>query len=156
LDAPVAKLVGTHEVESNEKIDLQAAQPSAEREETLTVAHPAMFRARPFRFLTLLLVIAAGLAGAAWWCFNRRMPAAPTSSRQDLAIVYVCLGVAGFGLVCLAAWSVAVRSTKLVITTKRTLLRRGLIAKATSEVLHKDVNLLNVEQRFLERIFNVG
>ena len=48
LGAPVAKLVGTHEVDAaEEKVDLQAAQPTAEKEETLTVTHPAMFRSRP-------------------------------------------------------------------------------------------------------------
>lgn len=145
LEAPVAKLVGSHEVAPDERADVQVAQPTADQEETLTVTHPAMFRAQPFTFLALGLLLIAGLAGAGWlW------------SRNELPGAYVSAGVALFALLCFVIWKIRVHSTKLTITTRRTLLRRGLIARKTSEVRHVDVHLLNIDQSAFERLFNVG
>ncbi len=45
---------------------------------------------------------------------------------------------------------------RLYITNKRTILRSGFFSKSTTEVMHDHVRNVQVEQSFLNRIFNVG
>ena len=48
------------------------------------------------------------------------------------------------------------RSTRLTITDRRTVLRRGLFSKHLSEVSHRAVRQVVLQQSFLQRLFNVG
>ncbi len=45
---------------------------------------------------------------------------------------------------------------RIYVTNKRTIWRRGFFSKHLSEVLHDHVRNIQVEQSFLNRIFNVG
>lgn len=45
---------------------------------------------------------------------------------------------------------------RLYITNKRSILRTGFFAKSTTEVLHDHVRNVQVDQTFLNRLFNVG
>ena len=56
----------------------------------------------------------------------------------------------------LGVWKVHTLSEGLRITTKRTVEIKGLLSKATSEVLHADIRNIQVEQTFFERVCNVG
>jgi membrane protein YdbS with pleckstrin-like domain len=145
LEAPVAKLVGSRELAPEDKVEVQVAQPTADREEILTVAHPAMGRARPFTFLLFGLLLITGTVGAAWCWSHDQLPGA-----------YASAAVALFALVCFAIWKLRMHATRLTITTRRTLLKRGLLGRHTCEVLHEDVHLLNIEQSAFQRLFNVG
>ena len=44
----------------------------------------------------------------------------------------------------------------LEITNKRTIQRKGLFSRATSEVLHDHVRNIQVEQSFVDRVLRVG
>lgn len=116
----------------------------------LQVAHPAMLRSHPIKFIGCCALVAAGVAGVALPLF------------WDLDIISrtVQLAVAGLllltGLGFLGAWWLQTRYTTLTITTKRTILRRGLIAKNTTEVQHDDVRNIQVEQNMYQRLVNVG
>ncbi|MFG0331506.1 MAG: PH domain-containing protein [Phycisphaerales bacterium] len=45
---------------------------------------------------------------------------------------------------------------RVQITNKRTIYRRGLLSKSTTEVMHDHVRNIQIEQSFLNRLFNVG
>ena len=44
----------------------------------------------------------------------------------------------------------------LTVTTKRSILRKGLISKRTSEVEHDDVRNIQVDQNVVQRLLNIG
>ncbi|MCX7418668.1 MAG: PH domain-containing protein [Planctomycetia bacterium] len=48
------------------------------------------------------------------------------------------------------------RSTRLTITDRRTILRKGLFSKHISEVNHRAVRQVVLRQSFLQRLFKVG
>ncbi len=62
----------------------------------------------------------------------------------------------GLGLLLLLFWWLSCINTTLTVTTKRTILRRGILSKHTREVRHQDVRYLEVKQSFTDRIFGVG
>jgi uncharacterized membrane protein YdbT with pleckstrin-like domain len=107
---------------------------------------PAMFGAHPIRFLFLLLVILGGIAGAIF--FMTAMPNPPVAIGCGVAAVITIIGF--------IAWKIASLSQGLKITTKRTIETKGLLSKATSEVLHADIKNIQVRQSFMDRILNVG
>ena len=62
----------------------------------------------------------------------------------------------GLGLVPLFLWWLSNKGMKLTVTTKRTTMRKGLIAKHTTEVWHRDVRNLQIHQGILQRMLGVG
>jgi uncharacterized membrane protein YdbT with pleckstrin-like domain len=60
------------------------------------------------------------------------------------------------GLVALVAWWLFNKSSTLTITNKRTIQRRGLISKYTTEVVHRDVRNIQVSQSIFQRLLGVG
>ena len=54
-----------------------------------------------------------------------------------------------------AAWWRCI-ATSLTITSRRTILRRGIFSKSTSEVPHSAVRQVILRQSFAQRLFSVG
>ena len=71
-------------------------------------------------------------------------------------ILSVILVVAGVGLVILGIWWLNKKAATLTVTNKRTIQRTGLISKQTTEVLHRDVRNIEINQSVFQRIFGVG
>jgi membrane protein YdbS with pleckstrin-like domain len=53
-------------------------------------------------------------------------------------------------------WILIAKGTSLIITNRKTTLRRGILSKSTTEVRHKDIRNISIKQSVLERFFNVG
>lgn len=68
--------------------------------------------------------------------------------------VVLCLVLVGFGI--LLVWWLQCKATTLTVTEERTILRKGLLAKATTEVWHKDVRNVQISQGLLQRMLGVG
>jgi uncharacterized membrane protein YdbT with pleckstrin-like domain len=68
--------------------------------------------------------------------------------------VLLCLVVVGF--VILLVWWIKSRGTVLTVTNERTILRRGILSKSLDEVWHRDVRNVVLEQRPMQRLFDVG
>ena len=64
-----------------------------------------------------------------------------------------CLAVL---LVLLLVWWLEVLATTLTVTDSRTILRKGLFSRATSEVEQDDIRNIQMDQSFLERLLRVG
>jgi uncharacterized membrane protein YdbT with pleckstrin-like domain len=66
------------------------------------------------------------------------------------------VAAAGVGLVILGIWWLDKKAATLTVTNKRTIQRRGLFSKKTSEVLHRDVRNIEIDQSVFQRLFGVG
>jgi uncharacterized membrane protein YdbT with pleckstrin-like domain len=62
----------------------------------------------------------------------------------------------GIGLVLLLIWLISTMSRTLTVTNKRSTLRKGILAKNTTEVLHAHVRNVQIRQGALQRLFGVG
>lgn len=120
-----------------------ATDPASEQQ--LLWVRPAMFRARPARF-SLFALIALGGLGAAGYFLTTKEP----------ALALGCALGSLLGIVPLVLWKIATLGASLEITSRRTVLNRGLFSKTTTEVRHEDIKNFQVDQTFQQRIFNVG
>ena len=68
----------------------------------------------------------------------------------------ILIAAAGAGLVILGIWWLTTKAATLTVTNKRTIQRTGLISKKTTEVLHRDVRNIEIDQSVFQRMFGVG
>lgn len=115
-------------------------------EKVLLSARRAMFRARPARFMGLLLVTLGGLGSGAYFQFSEHEP----------LYAALCALVGLVGLFPLILWKIATLGELLEITSHRTILKRGLLSKTTTEVRHNDIKNFQIDQSLQQRIFNTG
>lgn len=73
---------------------------------------------------------------------------------MHLLVGLLCLVV--IGLVWYLVEWLRCRSTQLVVTTQRTILRTGILSKQTSELRHTDIRNIQVVQGVFERMLKVG
>ncbi|MCB9598252.1 MAG: PH domain-containing protein [Sandaracinaceae bacterium] len=69
-------------------------------------------------------------------------------------MIVLCLVIVGFVLYFIE-W-LTCRGTRLLVTTRRTTLQRGILDRQTNEVRHADVRNVRVTQSFVQRMFSVG
>ena len=84
--------------------------------------------------------------------------ASPSMFRnRPFSFVLVCLlSLAGVGLPFLIVWFFRCRSTELTVTDLRTRLHRGWLSRSITEVWHRDVRNVQIEQTLFQRILGVG
>ena len=121
-------------------------KPSLE-EKTLYQGNPSMFRNHPLWFVGNVLVVLFGLGLTLYGLFK--------GWNGYLVLTVFSLGVGG-GLIAYGCWWLQCKACKLTVTSDRTTLRRGILAKNVTEVWHKDVRNVQLGQTFLQRIFDVG
>ncbi|MEQ9097011.1 MAG: PH domain-containing protein [Phycisphaerales bacterium] len=159
---PQAPSAGTSRVDkpdapsadTSERVDRAAAAglPSEFGPEVRVLRlRPAMFRARPFSFIGLVLLMTSAGVLALWAAF-RKAPLWP----GDTFWLIVCLLVFVAAAITMLVWFLKTMSACLDITTKRTTESHGLFSRATSEVLHDNIRNIAVKQSFVDRVFNVG
>jgi uncharacterized membrane protein YdbT with pleckstrin-like domain len=68
----------------------------------------------------------------------------------------ILVAAAGVGLVILGIWWLDTKAAMLTVTNKRTIQRKGLFSRKTTEVLHRDVRNIEISQSFSQRMFGVG
>jgi membrane protein YdbS with pleckstrin-like domain len=123
---------------------------SAAPEQTIAVVRVAMFRAHPFWYMLMVLILIGGAALAVL-----------VPNLQQFANARWLLWV---GLAAMAAavlwwiiwWAAPHRWVKLTITSKRTIRQEGIVMRQTSEVLHNHIRNVKIEQSFLQRLLGVG
>lgn len=148
--APVAMPVQAAE---GEKAAFRVVAGEGEVENPVLTVHPVLVRRHPLLCLGLLLVFLAGMAGIVLGLMGgATVPGNVPSNLLMIGGILLVLAAAGYGLI---AW-LQTRYTRLSVTNRRTVLRRGLLSRRTSEVRHKDVRNLQVKQTTLERLLGVG
>ncbi|MCA8996057.1 MAG: PH domain-containing protein [Planctomycetaceae bacterium] len=130
---------------------------ASEHEFPVAEVHPAMFRNHPGKFaLTVGLAIVGGVVAIT----SLVQPSSLAVNGDALISSSLALAAGGAmavaGIAVLVAWWVQTRFVTLTVTTDRTIYRRGLLSKSTSEVQHDDVRNLRVEQNVFDRLFHVG
>lgn len=148
--APVATPV---QAEAGEPAEHHVSAGEGEIEDTILEVHPVLLRKHPVRFAGLLLAMVAGLAGVAAGVFGDA--AAPGDVPPALLIISGTILASLAVAYWLVLW-IETRLTTLVVTNRRSILRKGLISRETSEVRHRDVRNLQIEQSTLERLLGVG
>jgi len=111
-------------------------------------SHPKMLRNRPIAFVLCVALALAGAVLALYFALGK--------GEVHWILPVGCAVVGAAGLLVLIVWWLRCVGTTLIVTDERTILRRGLLARQTSEVQHEDVKTLEVNQRFLERLLGVG
>ncbi len=111
--------------------------------------HPVMFRARPLVGLGLASLILGGIGLAIAGQF------AATFANYRWA-AFAGLGLLLMGLVWVALWKLKAMGTMVIVTNKRTTVRRGLLSKRTREILHDQVKDIEVVQTFGQRMLRTG
>jgi len=134
------------------RVPAAAAPDSAPKlddgEQELSVVHPAMARAHPFRFLAVAALLIGGLVLA--------FASGPSDALWDWLAWPGWLMVAA-AVVWWIAWYVAAHLwIKLTISNKRTVRQEGIVRRHTSEVLHEHVRNVEIKQSLTQRILNVG
>lgn len=71
-------------------------------------------------------------------------------------MLYLALLPFGIGAIALLVWWLRCRSSVLTITNRRSVLRRGILGKSTTEVMHAHVRNVQLSQSILQRLFGVG
>ncbi len=122
--------------------------PDEGPEQDISVVHPAMFRAHPFRFLAIAVLVLGGIVLAI---------AAISSDKVWAWLSWVGLVLSVTGVIWWVVWFVAAHLwVKLTISNKRTIRHEGIVRRHTSEVLHDHVRNVEIKQSFLQRLLNVG
>ena len=62
----------------------------------------------------------------------------------------------GVGLIMYLFWWLQCKGTTLTVTSDRTRLRKGILSKSVTEVWHRDVRNVQLDQTFFQRLFGVG
>ena len=70
-----------------------------------------------------------------------------------LGIITLPLGI---GVIILIAVMILIKCTSYELTTRRIIVRKGLISKHQDEIWIKDMRAVNLQQSFGQRIFGIG
>lgn len=145
IEIPVAHPVDPDRVNGHTPEVHQAGR----EEDIIETVHPAMFRKHPFTYvgewaLVIGGLILVGLTLAGYVYLNYTLQIATG----------LLVAVTGAGM--LLYWWLTVVYTKLSITNKRTILRRGIVSRFTTEVQHDDIRNIQVDQTMFERLVGVG
>lgn len=119
---------------------------SGPREHRVALIRPAMFGARPFSFLGLVLLVLAGAGGLIY--FGPIQPQA--------VLMWASLAVLVAALVTLGVWKIHTMGEGLEITSRRVIEREGLLSRSVSEIYHQNITNLTTKQSFSQRLLRVG
>lgn len=146
LEVPSGTVVGSHDAAEGQRAKYSLDGQDVNVERTLHKIHPAVFRGHPFQALGIVLLIVLG-ALLLLDVFERwELP-----SPAWLGLAALIGGAVWAGVLMLEKVF-----TTLTITTRRSMVRRGLVARRTSEVQHANVRNLQVHQSFTDRLLLVG
>lgn len=123
--------------------------PDSGPEQHVVTLHPAMFRARPMHGSGVMLLVLGGLG----LTINGLIVHAQPYAQAWLWGGGVLLAVAAAWWL---VWKVNCMTVALIITNKRTTLRRGILRRQTMEILHDKVQDLQITQSFAQRMAKVG
>lgn len=146
LEVPRGTVVDAHDAAEGQRAQYSLDGQDIHAERTLHKIHPAVFRRHPFQTLGIVILVLLG-ALLLLDVFERwEVPSPAWLGLAMLAGGAIWAGLLMFEKVF----------TTLTITTRRSMVRRGLVARSTSEVQHANVRNLQVRQSFTDRLLLVG
>lgn len=164
IEPPDATVVPASQLADESVIDLRTRPDDPESdgignaaERVLQTLHPSMFRARPLKFIGLAAAAGCGIVGLFFWMFSEAGLVINDSTwltPTPLLLTSLLLIAVGGGW--LFVWWLQTIYVTLRITSVRSLLKRGIISRQTSEVRHSDVRNIQVDQNIYQRLVGVG
>ncbi len=149
--APIATPLQPGETIEGPSFRVNAGEGDIER--VLLSVHPVLVRDHPILFF---LVVIGGILGLIGLVLGLLLPG---QVPQDASPTFFWIG----GLILLVAsaiyltiWWIYTQMTELTVTEERTTYREGIIARRTSEVRHRDVRNLQIDQTVFNRLMGVG
>ncbi len=107
-----------------------------------------MFRARPFRYLFILILIFGGFTLAI---------SSKVSEQVWPWTLWPALVISGMAILWFASWWLSTHFwVKLIVTNKRSIRQEGIIKRHTTEVLHDHIRSVDIRQTLLDRILKIG
>ncbi len=146
--APATEKDASHQADALSSMGLP---PDSGPEKPVLKVRPSIFRGSPFRSFALAALPLAGPAGL-YFLLGQLGTAGQSRYSWWAFVVVAALSWGWLGV----WWTITVLSRTFEITNKRTIERRGIIRRDTSEVLHDHVRNIQISQSVLDRIFNVG
>ncbi|MEN1680680.1 MAG: PH domain-containing protein [Planctomycetota bacterium] len=143
VEAPRAEFIGV----APEGADQAAVARTSpiDQERTLLSLHPSWWRNSPIKFSSGVFGAVAAAIGVIWGLVA-----------WNAILGWLSVAAFLFIGVSMAIWYIDMIATTLVITTRRTTLRKGIFEKNTNEVQHDDVRNIQVEQNVFDRMLGVG
>lgn len=144
MEIPSVEVTSVRDVDDDAVVEDAIASEPRERE--IAVVHPAVFRAHITGSLIVFAVTGLALSGMVYSLVGTLSP---------FVFWLASAGLIACGLV-VGYWFIVSLATTLTITSSRTIVRRGIIRKSTSEVQHDDVRNIQVDQNIVQRLLNIG
>ncbi len=138
---PAAKVDVTIDAASSHKLP-----PKDGPEQEVMTLRPSLIRSNPAVYIGLVVVMAVGALLA--------INALRIATGRLMWLPGMLLFVAG--AVPMIVWKLRTMHSWVRITNKRIIDSDGFFRKTTSEILHRDIRNVRVEQSLLERITNTG
>jgi DNA-directed RNA polymerase subunit RPC12/RpoP len=126
--------------------DVASLPPKDGPEQEVMMLRPSLLRSNPAVYLGLWLVMAVGALLA--------IKALRVATGSLMWLPGTLLFAAG--AVPMLAWKLRTMHSWVRITSKRIIDSDGFFRKTTSEILHRDIRNVRIEQSLLERITNTG
>lgn len=145
MEVPRVSVTSVREIDSQRQVS-GSGLAAEQGEQTLMKVHPVVFRRRPLGTLAIVLV----------WLAAGYLFVQSRGGEQSNLVGWLALAVFLASLLVIASWYVLSIATTVTVTDNRTIFRRGIIHRATSEVQHDDVRNIQIEQKFLQRLVGVG
>lgn len=120
--------------------------PDSGPEQRVKLVRPAVVRAHPLPSIGLWLLAILSLVGLIYMGLVKGSGPWAIASSVLLVLSLLVMGV----------WKIISLAETLEITNKRSILRRGLFSKSTTEVVHNDIRNFQITQSFTQRILGVG
>lgn len=138
--------------EETSRTERQEELGNAAGERSICTIRPAMFRAHPFRYLLIVLLAIGGIVLAV----TAFIKSPDDQSFQPWMLWPGLLITAASAIWWFYWWMASTLWMRLEISDKRTIRHEGIVRRHSTEVLHDHVRSVDINQTFLQRIFNVG
>lgn len=126
-------------------------EKATDDERDLRVVHPVIYRNHLLLTLLWLSCLIGGSAAVLSWLIEK-----PLLGLSDLPLLITGGVMLGIALIYSAFRWIQRRTVTMLVTTARTIVRRGLVAQSTNEVQHDDIRNIKSDRNMLERMFNYG
>lgn len=148
VEAPPAKETKTY---AATRLDELGLPPDEGPEVRVLKVRRSLFRGSPFRCASLLLLPIVGPV-----LLYLLLGQLGTNNRDTISWwAFAVVAALSWGWL-FVWWAVTTLSRSCMLTNKRTIEHRGIIRRATSEVMHDHVRNIRIDQSVMDRILNVG
>jgi hypothetical protein len=146
LQVPHGRAVGSHDASEAPRGQFSIDRNNVHDERTVLKVHPAVFRRHPFQTLGIAVLVIGGMV----------LSLGLSALGDGTMPIWLGLTAVAAGAVWAGYWMIKKIGTTLTITSRRSIVRRGIVSRRTSEVQHDDVRNMQVNQGIFERLLLVG